>query len=104
MSLSNQSQRHYPNGMLAAHVLGAVDFEEKGNAGIEKGLDAELRGTPGHIRLLTDVHRRGIAPQTTIPAKPGASLKTAIKRRSSRLSPTQRWRQPSPKRPTRKAG
>ena len=42
-----------------------MDFEEKGNAGIEKGLDKELRGTPGRIRLLTDVHRRGIAPQTT---------------------------------------
>ena len=29
---------------LAAHVLGSVDFEEKGNAGIEKALDEELRG------------------------------------------------------------
>ena len=33
--------------MLAAHVLGGVDFEEKGNAGIEKALDAELRGNAG---------------------------------------------------------
>jgi cell division protein FtsI/penicillin-binding protein 2 len=73
VSLSHESQRHYPNGTLAAHVLGSVDFEEKGNAGIEQGLDKELRGTPGRTRLLTDVHRRGIAPQTTIPAKPGTS-------------------------------
>ena len=42
-------------------MLGSVDFEEKGNAGIEQGLDKELRGTPGRMRLLTDVHRRGIA-------------------------------------------
>jgi cell division protein FtsI (penicillin-binding protein 3) len=81
VSLSNESQRHYPNGTLAAHVLGSVDFEEKGNAGIEKGLDAELRGTPGHIRLLTDVHRRGIAPQTTIAAKPGTSLTLTLDER-----------------------
>ena len=81
VSLSHESQRHYPNGMLAAHVLGSVDFEEKGNAGIEQGLDKELRGTPGRIRLLTDVHRRGIAPQTTIPAKPGTSLTLTIDER-----------------------
>jgi cell division protein FtsI (penicillin-binding protein 3) len=81
VSLSNESQRHYPNGTLAAHVLGSVDFEEKGNAGIEKGLDKELRGMPGSIRLLTDVHRRGIAPQTTVPAKPGTSLTLTIDER-----------------------
>jgi cell division protein FtsI (penicillin-binding protein 3) len=81
ISLSHESQRHYPNGMLAAHVLGSVDFEEKGNAGIEKGLDKELRGTPGRIRLLTDVHRRGIAPQTTIPAKAGTALTLTLDER-----------------------
>ena len=81
VSLAHESQRHYPNGTLAAHVLGSVDFEEKGNAGIEKGLDKELRGTPGRIRLLTDVHRRGIAPQTTIPAKPGTSLTLTLDER-----------------------
>ena len=64
----HESQRHYPNGTLAAHVLGSVDFEEKGNAGIEQGLDEELRGTPGQIRLLTDVNRRGIdSADSTIP-------------------------------------
>ena len=62
-------------------MLGSVDFEEKGNAGIEQGLDKELRGTPGRIRLLTDVHRRGIAPQTTIPAKPGTSLTLTLDER-----------------------
>ncbi len=81
ISLSHESQRHYPNGALAAHVLGSVDFEEKGNAGIEKGLDAELRGTSGSTRLLTDVHRRGIAPQTTTPAKPGVSLTLTLDER-----------------------
>ncbi|MEO8595062.1 MAG: penicillin-binding protein [Candidatus Solibacter sp.] len=80
-TLEHKSQRHYPNGTLAAHVLGSVDFEEKGNAGIEKGLEKELRGVPGHIRLLTDVHRRGISPQTTIPAKPGTSLVLTIDER-----------------------
>src|SRR5579862_6819885 len=44
IDLRNESQRHYPNGMLAAHVLGGVDFEENGNAGIEKALNAKLSG------------------------------------------------------------
>ena len=29
-NLAHESQRHYPNGTLAAHVLGSVDFEENG--------------------------------------------------------------------------
>ena len=44
ISIQREGQRHYPNGSLAAHVLGSVDFEEKGNAGIEKALDPDLRG------------------------------------------------------------
>src|SRR5262249_4950860 len=40
VGIQSESQRHYPNGPLAAHVLGSVDFSETGNAGIEKALDA----------------------------------------------------------------
>jgi len=60
ISLQHESQRHYPNGTLAAHLLGGVDFEEKGNGGIERALEADLKGVPGKMRLLTDVKRRGI--------------------------------------------
>ena len=48
IDIQRESQRHYPNGTLAAHVLGGVDFEERGNAGIEKALEPELRGAAGH--------------------------------------------------------
>jgi cell division protein FtsI (penicillin-binding protein 3) len=79
--VSHESQRHYPKGTLAAHVLGSVDFEEKGNAGIEKGLDGDLRGKPGRTRLLTDVHRRGIDSQESTPAKPGVPITLTIDER-----------------------
>src|ERR1039457_25935 len=46
IGLQKESLLHYPKGSLAAHVLGSVDFEEKGNAGIEKALDPDLRGQP----------------------------------------------------------
>ena len=48
-SVTEGGQRQYPNGPLAAHVLGSVDAQQKGNFGIEKRLDAELRGTPGKV-------------------------------------------------------
>ncbi len=40
--------RFYPEGRLAAHILGGVDGEQKGVAGIEAGLDAHIRD-PGHV-------------------------------------------------------
>ncbi len=53
------SARSYPNGQLAAHVVGNVNSEQRGIAGIEKKLDADLRGKPGLVRVAIDVHRRG---------------------------------------------
>jgi len=81
ISIQKESVRHYPKGDLAAHVLGSVDFEEKGNAGIEKSLDADLRGQPGLLRLLTDVKRRGIESQLDVEAKPGAPVTLTIDER-----------------------
>jgi cell division protein FtsI (penicillin-binding protein 3) len=81
IEIQSESQRHYPNGPLAAHVLGSVDFSERGNAGIEKTLDADLRGTPGHARLLTDVNRRGIDSQLDTEAQPGTPLTLTLDER-----------------------
>jgi cell division protein FtsI (penicillin-binding protein 3) len=81
ISLEHESQRHYPKGGLAAHVLGGVDFQEKGNAGVEKSLDAELRGVPGKALLLTDVKRRGIDQKKAQDAHPGSSVTLTIDER-----------------------
>jgi cell division protein FtsI (penicillin-binding protein 3) len=78
IEIQNESQRHYPNGRLAAHVLGSVDFGERGNAGIEKALESELRGTPGHARLLTDVNRRGIDSRLDTEPQPGTPITLTI--------------------------
>ena len=76
--LDDGSQRHYPDGTLAAHVLGGVDFQEKGNAGIEKSFDDELRGANGAARILTDVHRRGIDELVSKEARAGATITLTI--------------------------
>jgi cell division protein FtsI (penicillin-binding protein 3) len=78
VEFESESQRHYPKGTLAAHLLGSVDFEEKGNAGIEKALDADLRGRPGHLRILTDVKRRGIDSQLDSEARAGMQVTLTI--------------------------
>ena len=53
-----ERQRIYPNQQLAAHVLGYVDIDEKGLAGIEYSLDSQIRGRPGRMMVLTDAHQR----------------------------------------------
>jgi cell division protein FtsI (penicillin-binding protein 3) len=81
IDIERKSERHYPGGQLAAHVLGSVDFEEKGNGGIEKALESDLRGVPGHILMLTDVKRRGVDSQLESGARPGAAVTLTIDER-----------------------
>jgi cell division protein FtsI (penicillin-binding protein 3) len=76
IDFQTESQRHYPNGELAAHALGSVDHDEKGNAGIEMSLDAALRGRAGQELMLTDVKRRGIDAQLS--ARPHAGVPVTL--------------------------
>ncbi|HYL10708.1 MAG TPA: penicillin-binding transpeptidase domain-containing protein [Candidatus Acidoferrales bacterium] len=53
-----ESQRFYPKRDLAAHVLGYVDIDEKGLAGIEYELNDQIRTKPGHVLMLGDARHR----------------------------------------------
>lgn len=81
IKIQTDSQRHYPKGELAAHILGGVDFSERGNAGVEKALDADLTGVPGQELLLKDVKHRGIDSENAREARPGAALTLTIDER-----------------------
>jgi cell division protein FtsI (penicillin-binding protein 3) len=72
------SERHYPNNDLAAHLLGGVDFEGKGNGGVEKAFDNDLRGAPGSADILTDVHHHGIFELVSTQARAGVALTLTI--------------------------
>ena len=50
--------RSYPQGALAAQLLGFVNDENEGKYGIEQALDEKLKGTPGLLKAITDA--RGI--------------------------------------------
>ena len=49
-----QSYRTYPQGGLAAQVLGFVNDEGDGKYGIEQFADDKLKGSPGQLRAITD--------------------------------------------------
>ncbi|MDX2153804.1 MAG: penicillin-binding protein [Bryobacteraceae bacterium] len=74
----HENLRQYPNGSLAAHVLGSVDHQEKGNAGIEMSLNAVLGGSPGLLRLLTDSRQNGYGSEVVSKPEAGWSIKLSI--------------------------
>lgn len=49
-----EEYRTYPQGELAAHILGFVDDEGEGQYGVEQFLDGQLKGVPGRLRAITD--------------------------------------------------
>jgi cell division protein FtsI (penicillin-binding protein 3) len=73
ITFHTESQRHYPKGEVASHILGAVFKDEEGAAGIERSLDKVLHGKNGSERLVMDVKHRGLdshmdsAPQAGVP-------------------------------------
>lgn len=59
-----QQYRTYPNGSLAAQVLGFVNNDSKGVYGIEQALNDTLAGKPGQLKAVTDVHGVPLAANT----------------------------------------
>jgi cell division protein FtsI (penicillin-binding protein 3) len=73
-----ESGRYYPNKSLAAHVLGGVDFEGKGNGGVEQFLNTQLKGHAGEMHLSRDVQKRGFASTVAHEAQPGQDIRLTI--------------------------
>jgi len=76
ISLVTEGKRHYPNGTLAAHVVGCVGIDEQGIEGLEAAFNKRLAGTPGEAYVLADLHRRPIwmRPDQFTPAQGGQNL------------------------------
>jgi len=54
----DENQRFYPKRDLAAHVVGFVDPDEKGLAGIEYQLDSQIRSKAEKIIVMADARQR----------------------------------------------
>ena len=76
-----ESQRHYPKGDTAAHIIGGVYKGEEGAAGVERALDKELKGRDGAERLVMDVKRRGLDSHMDAAPQAGESLTLSIDER-----------------------
>lgn len=50
----SEPQRVYPQGSLAAQVLGFVNNEGDGKYGVEQFLNQDLKGKPGQLKAVTD--------------------------------------------------
>ena len=73
-------QRYYPQGSLAAHVIGIAGADNQGLEGIEYFYDEVLRGIPGKQATERDASQRNIPGGDTefIPAQPGHDVVLTI--------------------------
>lgn len=77
-----EPRRVYPNGTLAAHVLGFTNVDHQGLEGVEASFDQELTGTDGFTWVLRDgkLARLGIySPEAPVqPSCDGATVYLTI--------------------------
>jgi cell division protein FtsI (penicillin-binding protein 3) len=75
-------ERYYPADVLAAQVLGFVNVDGEGAAGLESAFDDELAGTPGERTV--EISADGLAISTgldrTVEPVPGSTLHTTLDR------------------------
>lgn len=74
-----ESQRCYPNGYLASHIIGFAGLDNKGLEGVELGFDQFLKGEPGWAVFLRDARQRklGLYEKMVLP-KDGYDLVLTI--------------------------
>lgn len=80
LEIREGSVRSYPNDDLAAHVIGNVDGEGKGAAGIELKLNKALAGTPGEVRVERDGKESSYASEVVKLATTGKNIGLTIDR------------------------
>ena len=51
-----QDYRTYPQGTLAAQLLGFVNDDGKGEYGLEQAMNKQLQGTAGQLKAVTDIN------------------------------------------------
>jgi cell division protein FtsI (penicillin-binding protein 3) len=76
-----ESTRTYPNTERAAHVLGGVGHDGKGNGGIELSMNDILEGSPGLLMTQADVRRNVFDSILERAAIPGSDITLTLDER-----------------------
>jgi penicillin-binding protein 2 len=102
LALQATYQRHYPNGRLAAHVIGYAGRAGRildgpmqpneplwpgaeGREGLEQSFDDQLQGRLGQFAITTDASGRRVSEQVLQPPQPGYNVVTTIDTRIQKL-------------------
>jgi len=62
-------QRNYPLGRVAAHVIGGVDIDQNGVAGVELAFDKRLRDSGDPLKLSIDIRIENVVREELLAAK-----------------------------------
>jgi len=73
-----ESQRFYPHGYLASHVIGFSGLDTQGLEGLELACDRLLKGEPGWRWLARDARRRGVGAWESGVVRPRDGLELVL--------------------------
>jgi cell division protein FtsI/penicillin-binding protein 2 len=73
-----EERRSYPQGRVAAHVLGYAGTDNEGLDGLERSLDGTLAGKPGYEIVVRDPLGRAIDVVTSRKERPGRNVVLTI--------------------------
>jgi cell division protein FtsI (penicillin-binding protein 3) len=78
VGLLDDERRYYPEGSLAAQLLGTVGIDNNGLAGIEHELDDKLRGKDGEQRVVKDALGDAVSLKQVQGERSGNNLQLTI--------------------------
>ena len=85
--LDREYRRYYPDGEVAAHIVGFTDVDDVGQEGTELAYDEWMRGEPGAKRVIKDGRHHVVADVESIrPPRSGKQLMLSIDRRLQYLA------------------
>ena len=76
--LTKESARRYPEGRLAAAVLGYVGTDNQGLGGLEYRYDGVIRGQPSRVTFLRDAAQRSYAVRSRVRTAEGTEGGTLV--------------------------
>ncbi|ORU92974.1 MAG: cell division protein [Cycloclasticus sp. symbiont of Poecilosclerida sp. N] len=85
--LQKEYKRYYPDGEVAAHLIGFTNIDDEGQEGLELALNEQLKGVAGTERVLRDGKRRMVKHVDDIRVPiPGQDIQLSIDRRLQYLA------------------